>query len=94
MKFKLVSDRMTPDIKKRNKQLDKLPKDSYSVFKDNTPKRSGNARNKTVLRGNTINANYSYAQPLDKGKSKQAPEGMTKPTVAFIKRQLDRILRN
>jgi len=94
MKLKLVSDRMTPDIKKRAKRLEKLPKDAYGVFKDATPKRSGNAKSKTVLKGNKIDANYSYAQPLDKGRSKQAPEGMTKPTVDYIKRQLDSILRN
>jgi hypothetical protein len=53
-----------------------------------TPYKSGNARNHTTLKGNTITANYPYAAVLDAGRgyragqmrgSEQAPEGMSKP---------------
>jgi hypothetical protein len=63
------------------------------VFVSVTPKDTGNARRQTRLSGNTIEANYSYAGALDKGWSKQAPQGMTKPTERFIKNRLDKIMR-
>jgi hypothetical protein len=84
---------MTPDLKRRANQLTKLPGKAYKVFKDVTPKQSGNAKRNTTLSGNTIKANYSYATPLDQGKSKQAPLGMTKPTINFVKKQSDKILK-
>lgn len=58
---------------------------AYKTFKDKTPIRSGNARNKTKLRGNTIDANYPYAQRLEEGYSKQAKQGMTEPTINNIR---------
>lgn len=58
---------------------------AYKTFKDKTPIRSGNARNKTKLRGNTIDANYPYAQRLEEGYSKQAKNGMTEPTINNIR---------
>jgi hypothetical protein len=71
---------------------DKLAKVAYDYFKQITPVKSGNARNKTVLNNNEINASYPYAQRLDKGWSKQAPQGMVKPTIdyllSYIKKQV------
>lgn len=49
-----------------------------------TPVDTGRARKSTVLRDNEIQAQYPYAQRLDKGYSKQAPDGMTKPTEKYI----------
>lgn len=68
--------------------------EAFSKFKEVTPIKSGNAKRNTNLRGNTINANYAYATVLDKGRhitskgargSKQAPEGMSKPTIEHIR---------
>ena len=40
-----------------------------------------------------IQANYPYAQRLDEGWSKQAPDGMSKPTEQFIDNRLKKIMR-
>jgi hypothetical protein len=67
---------------------------AYKTFKDITPIKSGNARKNTHLNGNTIEADYDYAGVLDAGRgvrdgrmrgSDQAPIGMTKPTIEFIR---------
>lgn len=57
---------------------------AYPVFVKNTPVRSGNARRKTSKDSNSINANYPYATRLENGYSKQAPDGMAKPTREFL----------
>lgn len=67
---------------------------AYQQFVKHTPIRSGNARNNTVLQGNSIICNYSYSEVLDKGRgyrdgqmrgSEQSPEGMTKPTIEDVR---------
>jgi hypothetical protein len=63
----------------------KMAKDAYRVFGANTPIRTGNARRNTHLFQDTIEADYPYAQRLDEGYSKQRPNGMTKPTLEFLK---------
>lgn len=81
---------MNGAIVKRINQLEKaldpnnLAKEAYDYFKRETPIRSGNARSRTRLQGNEIQADYPYAQRLDDGYSSQAPFGMTKPTEKFI----------
>lgn len=66
---------------------DKVMPKALEFFKGQTPKRSGNARNRTRLDSSkTIQANYAYAQPLDQGSSKQSPKGMTKPTEEHIQK--------
>lgn len=82
------------DLGRINNKIQKLPKQSYEEFVSNTPARSGNARSKTKLRGNEIQANYPYAKRLDEGYSRKAPRGMLKPTVEFLKKELDKIFRN
>lgn len=62
--------------------------DAYDYFKEKTPQRSGNARNKTRLSRDSIIANYPYAQRLDEGWSKQAPDGMVDPTIDHIEKVL------
>lgn len=64
----------------------KISRFAYNYFKDLTPIDTGNAKRKTRLSGNEITTNYPYAQRLDTGYSKQAPEGMSKPTLKAIKR--------
>jgi hypothetical protein len=69
-----------------------LASQAYRHFRSVTPLKSGNARRNTHLVRNTIEADYAYAQRLDAGYSKQAPDGMTKPTIewlrAYIKQRL------
>jgi hypothetical protein len=54
------------------------------------------------LKGNTIEANYQYAQVLDKGRhmtsrgmrgSDQAPKGMSEPTEEFIQKRITEIIK-
>jgi hypothetical protein len=67
---------------------------AFDKFKSITPVKSGNAKRNTTKGNNTIDANYSYAQVLDKGRhntnkgmrgSTQAPEGMSKPTLEHVR---------
>jgi len=74
---------------------------AYDTFKDVTPigdpnrwkskykpknYRPGNAKRKTVLKGNEIDANYPYAKRLNEGYSSQAPKGMTEPTLEAVRK--------
>lgn len=82
---------MSGDINKRLEEIkssltpQKLARVAYGEFYRTTPVRSGNARSNTDLRNNRIEADYDYAQRLDEGWSKQAPRGMTEPTIRYIK---------
>ena len=82
---------MRGDLVKRIDQLEKalnpnvMAKEAYEYFRDITPVRTGNARNRTRLQRDEIQANYAYAQRLDDGWSRQAPRGMTAPTEKFIR---------
>ncbi len=69
--------------------------DAYIFFKEKTPIKSGNARRKTVKdnQRKTITGDYPYAQRLDEGWSKQAPEGMVQPTIDYINQRLSRYLK-
>jgi len=69
-----------------------LPKEGYDYFVDSTPIRSGNARRNTILRGNTIDANYAYAERLDEGYSRQSPKGMSGPTEKFLQKRIDDLI--
>jgi len=89
----LVRDMITPDLNKLAKELDRVPEGAFKVFKSHTPIKTGNARRKTTLKQTTIEANYDYATRLDQGASNQAPDGMTKPTTAYIKKTADKILK-
>jgi hypothetical protein len=84
------------------KKFDALPKEAYQEFVKNTPVRTGNARRSTKLRNGIIEADYQYAEVLDKGRhmttrgargSDQAPRGMTKPTEEFVKKRTQQILQ-
>lgn len=85
MKLRLKTSRIEPRINRMKDRLSGIPKEAYDYFKGITPIRTGNARRKTYLQGQTIKADYPYAQRLDKGWSKQAPEGMSQPTIRFIR---------
>jgi hypothetical protein len=93
VRLKLVRNTMIPSLKRINKALDKLPKEAHKVFKDETPIKTGNARRRTRLQGEVIKADYDYATELDAGKSRQAPEGMVKPTEEYITKRVKQIMR-
>lgn len=66
-----------------------LWQDAGDVFKNITPRDTGNAQRNTRTTSNTIEADYAYAQRLDTGWSKQnGGVGMTKPTLDWIGKNL------
>jgi hypothetical protein len=69
-----------------------LPKETYDYFVESTPIRTGNARRSTSLRGDTIDANYAYAERLDDGYSRQAPKGMSGPTEKFLEKRINDLI--
>jgi hypothetical protein len=72
-----------------------LIQEAYQFFKDITPIDTGNARRNTVKAGNSINANYPYAERLDKGWSKQFDgKGMSGPTMEHMEQVFDKLLSN
>lgn len=94
MAARITKNRITPSIGKITAKFDQLPKQAYEFWRRITPIDTGNARARTRLQGRKIKANYNYAVPLDKGWSKQAPQGMSEPTEQFIKKEISRrILR-
>ena len=90
---KKVKDTMTASLNRIQRQLESVPQEAFKVWVENTPKADGNARRKTRLVGSTIEANYPYAKRLDEGSSKQAPRGMSKPTLEHIEKFVKRNLR-
>lgn len=93
MKVTKTKDAMTASLRRIQSQLDKIPQQAYNFFVKVTPKRTGNARRKTKLVKDEIQAQYPYAERLDEGYSKQAPDGMSKPTEKFIDDRLKQIMR-
>ena len=67
-----------------------LAREAYKVFHAVTPVRTGNARRRTRLVNEEIQANYPYAQRLDQGYSSQAKKGMTDPTVKHMRQFIRR----
>jgi|TARA_B110000977_G_scaffold174585_1_gene228555 hypothetical protein len=94
MSFKLTrtSSKINPKLRRIQSELDKLPAQAAFKFKSVTPRRTGNARRKTVLKNKVIIANYHYATKLNEGYSKQAPRGMVEPTMAFIRQRVKQIM--
>lgn len=97
-----IKSQLTTKLKSIERRLALLPKEAFKVFIDNTPIKTGNAKRNTKLKGKTITADYQYAGVLDKGRhmtnrgmrgSNQAPVGMTKPTVDYIKKRVAQIVR-
>ena len=94
---------ITPALKKIRQDINALPKELEKKFKELTPIDTGNARRRTRLVNNKrIQAAYSYAQVLDRGRhmtsrgmrgSKQAPNGMTKPLRLWYKQHIRKLLR-
>ena len=94
MSVKINRNLLTPALKRIRSQLAELPQEIYEEFVKNTPIDSGNARRRTRLINNKIiAAKYTYASRLEKGWSRQAPQGMVKPTRAWAKARIKQILR-
>lgn len=93
MTVKLVRNKITPSLKRVKSRLAEIPKIAYNHWIANTPKDQGNARDKTKLNGDIIHADYPYATYLDKGASRQAPRGMSKPTSERVKQYTDQSMR-
>lgn len=93
IEFTRTKDSITPSLDRITRELDRLPGGAFDTWLTNTPRRTGNARNRTRLRGNNIVTTYGYAVPLDQGRSRQSPDGMSRPTLAWMRQQLRRIFR-
>lgn len=93
MTVRLDKDTISPSIKKIKAALELLPQQAYKQWVKDTPIDTGNARRKTRLNKNTIEAQYPYAQRLDEGSSKQAPKGMSVPVQKFVEQQMRKIIR-
>lgn len=91
--LKLISNQISPSLKRIRTELSKVPKEALDKFKAATPVKSGNARRRTRLQNNTIVADYPYATDLDMGKSPKAPQGMSKPTEQYITKRVNNIMR-
>lgn len=85
MRIRLKTNRIRPHLQKVDKRLSKVAPEAHKFFVSETPIRTGNARRKTRLQGKIIKADYPYAKRLDEGWSRQSPEGMSKPTIQYIK---------
>tara|TARA_R110000803_G_scaffold190399_1_gene252965 strand:- start:2219 stop:2506 length:288 start_codon:yes stop_codon:yes gene_type:complete len=92
-KFKVTKNKIKPSLGKITVKLNAMPSEAYEYWKSITPIRSGNARRRTRLQGTKIKANYNYAVPLDDGYSRQAPDGMSKPTEKFIEKLAKKAIR-
>lgn len=92
IKFTVTENTLPAATRRIQRQLNKLPDEAYDVFRKETPIRTGNARSKTRLRGDTIDANYPYAQRLDDGYSRQSPRGMILPTLEYLRKRLRQII--
>jgi len=85
--LKVISRAIAAKLNRRQQQVSKIPQKAYEFFKGITPKKTGNARKNTSLQNKTIiEADYPYANRLDKGWSKQAPDGMSQPTIKYIRK--------
>jgi hypothetical protein len=83
-----VRDKMTLSLQKLDREIRSIMPKAYKVWVQNTPKDQGGAKSKTSLKGNTIHANYQYADKLDDGYSPKSPNGMSQPTTDFITEQI------
>tara|TARA_R100000734_G_C3261916_1_gene60347 strand:+ start:250 stop:549 length:300 start_codon:yes stop_codon:yes gene_type:complete len=89
MSFKLNKNDLKNLQREIDHAVDTSTKETFDFFKKETPKKSGNARRNTKykIRGNNtqILGDYDYSGALDAGRSKQAPKGMTKPSLKKLR---------
>ena len=94
MTVRKTKDTMTPSLTKLNRTLGKqIAKVAYNHFRKITPKRSGDARRRTILKKETIVLEYPYGKRLDQGWSKQARKGMSLPTLKYLQSRKRTLVR-
>ena len=93
MTVKLTRNTMTASLARIESQLQTLPQEAYEYWISQTPVKTGNARKQTRLVRNTIQAGYPYAQALDQGRSRQSPDGMSRPTNRYIRDRVKQKIR-
>lgn len=93
MRFKVKARAIGANADAIRRQLPQLIQKGYNFFVRTTPIDTGNARKKTKLVGDVIDANYKYSVPLNEGHSKQAPDGMTNPTIKYLKKLARQIVK-
>ncbi len=68
-----------------DRMLDEIKKKTINTARELTPVRSGYAKSQWVQKdtrdGFSVSNSVDYIQHLDRGTSRQAPRGITKPTV-------------
>lgn len=87
-----ITDQITGDIKRIKSELAQVPKQGLVEFRRLTPIDTGRARRSTTLQGDTIRADYPYAQRLDEGWSKQAPRGIVGPWQQWFEKKIKQIM--
>jgi hypothetical protein len=93
--IKVDYSKLTKKIANLKKVKEKAMAEALVFFKKSTPIRSGNARKNTYLNAKKdIVADYAYAEKLDTGWSKQARQGMTKPTLTELKKIVKKQVKN
>lgn len=96
MGLKKVTNNIGPSLNRKSRLLAPIPKKGYDHFKEITPIDTGNAKSKTkystTQRGGRINGDYPYANRLNEGYSRQAPDGMTDPTIEHIRKEVKKVL--
>lgn len=90
----MTQKQIASKLNRKVKDLQQVAQKGHVHFKSITPIRSGNARRKTVLNRGNIEANYPYAVRLDQGWSRQAPQGMVKPTIEYMRKLVQKIMRS
>ena len=94
MAVKKTSDSMTPSLEKLRQTMGiKIARAAYEQLRKITPKRSGNAQRRTILKKQTIVLQYPYGERLDTGWSKQAPKGMSGPTLKHLQSRKKTLVR-
>lgn len=89
---RISSGNINRAIKRIERELPQIAGEAHRDFVKNTPVDTGNARRSTRLRGDTIDARYNYANVLNDGRSSQARNGMTDPTIESIRKNVRQIL--
>lgn len=93
IKFIKTSNNIYGHLDATARKLKTVPQEAHKYFQSITPRDTGNARAKTRLTNNdTIRADYPYAMRLDRGYSKQAPQGMSRPTIKYVRALVNKLL--
>ena len=88
MRVNVIKQGISASLLGKRRKLKRIIPQATEYFKSVTPIRSGNARRNTKQYKEGINADYPYAKRLDNGWSRQAPRGMSEPTLKYIKKQV------